>query len=107
MQDFNQFLPFLCFSQSGLDIIEAVRGHNPLTSMIADAVAAHIKVYGDGSKRIVQMLHFFLSSLRKGSLGSITTSIDVETRRRCDLIRQIQLLKAQLVPKLLQLGTYR
>ena len=96
------------FFQSGLDIIEAVRGHNPITSMIADAVAAHIKVYGDGSKRIVQMLHFFLSSLRKGSLGSITTSsIDVETRRRCDLIRQIQLLKAQLLPKLLQLGTYR
>ena len=102
MQDSNHFFFFV--SQSGLEIMEAVGGHNPLTNMIANAVAAHIKVYGDGSKRIVQMLHFFLSRLCKSTLSSHGTQT---TRQRCNFIRQIQGLKSTLVPTLLQMGSYR
>ena len=91
--------------QSGLEVIEAVRGRlHPLADMIVDAVAGHIKVYGDGSKTIVKMLQIFLTSL--SNFQPKRGQSEAETRFRCDLIRQIDGLKTQMVSKLLRFGTY-
>ena len=53
--------------------------------------------YGDGVKRILLMVHYFLKRLKRPNLLP-----EAETRWRCDLLHQIDLFRKYVFPVMLQ-----
>ena len=53
--------------------------------------------YGDGVKRTLLMVHYFLQRLKRPNLLP-----EAETRWRCDLLHQIDLFRKYVFPVMLQ-----
>ena len=68
---------------------------HPLVDMVLDILASHASIYGDGVKRILLMLNYFLKRLNRPHFLP-----EAETKWRCELNCQISLFKQNILPEL-------
>ena len=62
-----------------------------------DMLSSHASIYGDGIKRIVLLLHYFMKRINRPQFLP-----EAETKWRCELLRQVNLFRQHIFPGMIQ-----